>query len=77
MTGGSISGYPQGGGRWFIDLHGKRTHVEIPRIKGHYNKLDKMYVMKNGEAVQPFTLKDDAFWRLLDLFYRRASNDTT
>jgi hypothetical protein len=64
---GRIPGERPGGGRWYIDLCGKQTSVAVPNFD-RPNALDKMYVMDDEDAAFPYELKQEALWRLVELF---------
>ena len=61
-----------GGGQWILELRGRVR--KVPFHDHNKNALDELYVplVDDPQVVDDFsqTLKDDAFWRLIELFRR-------
>jgi hypothetical protein len=71
-----------GGGAWEIRLHGRTRRVRVG-ADGSINDLDRLYVPEvpdprtSADFGHPGELRDDAFWRLVDLFDRAPSPHAT
>ncbi len=59
------------GRSWYLELHGKRTEVQLLKVMDPPIIFDYMYKLKNGDPTTPLDsneLRDDAFWMLVALF---------
>lgn len=59
------------GRSWHLELHGKRTEVQLLKVMDPPIIFDYMYKLNNGDPNTPLgshELRDDAFWMLVALF---------
>ena len=59
------------GRSWYLELHGKRTEVQLLKVMDPPIIFDYMYKLKDGNPTTPRDsneLRDDAFWMLVTLF---------